>query len=177
MPTKITVLRYVTATHDYDSFCLGEIETRLFKTTDEAETFILNLAKEKYLDADLSVFESIESLDDYLDEIYNYDRPTLIFDITEIDFDMSTKITVLQYLTAIYDSFHLSEIEIRLFKATDDAKAFILELAKERCSSVDPDVSSDVFENTESLDNYLEEIYDCDRPILMYEITEVDFEV
>lgn len=175
MPTKITVLRYVTATHDYDSFCLGEIETRLFKTTDEAETFILKLAKETYLDADPNVFESIESLDTYLDEIYDYDCPVLAFDITEVDFDISTKIIVLQYLTAVYDSFHLSEVEIQLFKTTDEAKAFILELAKERCFNIDHHINPDVFENIESLDSYLEEIYDCDCPILMYEITEIDF--
>lgn len=90
MPTKITVLRYVTATHDYDSFCLGEIETRLFKTTDEAKAFILELAKERCFNIDHhinpDVFENIESLDSYLEEIYDCDCPILMYEITEIDF-------------------------------------------------------------------------------------------
>lgn len=82
---SIAVLQYVKNTQGVFEF--DDLNTKLFKFTEDAVAAILQIAKDEYPDADPEVFENIDNLDDYLIRLENDDYPVLMYRITEIKLD------------------------------------------------------------------------------------------
>lgn len=85
MPISLFILQYVTNT--YGTFEFDDLNTKVFKSKNEAENAILQIAKIEYPDADPDVFEDIETLEDFLIRLLNDDKPALLFMISEISFN------------------------------------------------------------------------------------------
>ena len=82
---SIFILQYVTNT--YGKFEFDDLNTKVFKSGEDAADAILQIAKAEYPDADPEIFEEIEILDDYLIRLENDDRPALMYRITETTLD------------------------------------------------------------------------------------------
>lgn len=69
------------ATNSFGTFTFDELNTAVFRSREAAEKFIINTALDEYPDA---FFEDIDSLDEYLIELENEDKPFMVYEITEL---------------------------------------------------------------------------------------------